>query len=50
MHELNDRAMQKGECFGQQYIVQKGLKKFGKKGKNAITKELQQLHAKNASI
>ena len=44
INKINEFAMQKGECFGQQYIVQKGLKKFGKKGKSAITKELQQLH------
>jgi len=34
----------KGHSLGQQYIVQKGLKKFGDKGKTATMKELQQLH------
>jgi hypothetical protein len=30
--------------FAQQYILQKGLKKFGQKGSDAATKELKQLH------
>ena len=33
-----------GHQFGQQYIVQKGRKKFGKKGKHASLKELRQLN------
>ena len=30
--------------FSQQYIVEKGLKKFGEYGKQAVEKELDQLH------
>ena len=32
------------EAFAQQYILQKGLKEFGKRGKEASMKELKQLH------
>jgi hypothetical protein len=42
--EVNEVALMNGHQFGQQYIVQKGLKKFGKRGKDATLKELRQLH------
>ena len=32
------------QCFGQQYLLQKGLKVFGTKGKAATMKEMDQLH------
>jgi hypothetical protein len=44
MHFQNERAMSQGTSLTQQYIVQKGLKKFGDKGKEATLKELEQLH------
>ena len=44
IHAVNEVAMMNGHQFGQQYIIQKGLKKFGTKGKNATPKELHQLH------
>ena len=40
IHEVNKVAMMNSHQFGQQYIVHKGLKKFGKKGKLATLKEL----------
>eukprot|EP00980_Cylindrotheca_fusiformis_P025483 scaffold13833_cov71-Cylindrotheca_fusiformis.AAC.1 len=42
MTELRGKVMQQGHCFGQQYIMQKGLKVFGDKGKKAATKEMDQ--------
>jgi hypothetical protein len=33
---------QRGAAFAQQYILQIGLKKFGRKGKEAATAELDQ--------
>ena len=41
---VNEVALMNGHQFGQQYIVQKGLKTFGKKGKHASLKELRQLN------
>ena len=29
MSEMNARAMSKGACFGQQYLLKKGLEKIG---------------------
>ena len=42
MSDINMKYM--GECFGQQYILQKGLNKFKKSGEKAVLKELKQLH------
>eukprot|EP00980_Cylindrotheca_fusiformis_P019862 scaffold6973_cov71-Cylindrotheca_fusiformis.AAC.1 len=36
-----------GYSFGQQYMLQKGLKVFGEAGENAAKKELDQLHRRN---
>ena len=33
--------------FGQQYVIQKGLKKFGEKARQGAMKELDQLHKRN---
>ena len=56
MVEINGNVSQKGvkfvrqfgdnyvKQFSQQYILEKGLKKFGEKGKLAAEKELDQLH------
>jgi hypothetical protein len=48
MVEINAKATAEGACYAQQYILQKGLKVFGKKGSEAATKELDQLHQRNA--
>ena len=39
IHYQNEKA-----CLGPQYILQKGLKKFGAEGIEAATKEMKQLH------
>ena len=44
IHGVNEVALMNGHQFGQQYIVQKGLMKFGKKGRHASLKELCQLN------
>jgi hypothetical protein len=46
MVEMDHKAANAGGAahFAQQYILQKGLKKFGQKGSDAATKELKQLH------
>ena len=44
MSEINGKATAQGVSFAQQYILQKGLKKFGNRGKAAAAKELDQLH------
>jgi hypothetical protein len=46
MTEMDHKAANVGGAahFAQQYILQKGLKKFGQKGSDAATKELKQLH------
>jgi hypothetical protein len=38
-----------GASFAQQYILQKGLKVFGKKGHDAWMKEINQLHRRTCS-
>ena len=47
MTEINMRASAEGASFAQQYLLQKGLKKFGEKGMAASRKELDQLHNRN---
>ncbi len=45
MCDLKNKVMQQGASFAQQYILQKGLKKFGyERGSKATMKELDQLH------
>jgi hypothetical protein len=44
IHNHNEKALNKGATFGQQHILQKGLKTFGEKGKKAALKEMKQLH------
>ena len=39
IHLQNEKA-----CLGPQYILQRGLKKFGDEGKEAAKKEMKQLH------
>jgi hypothetical protein len=47
MIKINQMTMDQGANFAQQYIVQRGLKKFGDKGKQAASKEMDQLHKRN---
>ena len=48
MRDVNSSASRKGlkfaKCFGQQYILEQGMKKFGDRRKKAAKKELDQLH------
>jgi hypothetical protein len=44
---MNYEVSQKGAAFAQQYILQKGMKKFGERGKQAASDELDQLHKRN---
>ena len=44
MSNINSGATAQGASFAQQYIYQRGIKKFGERGSNAATKELDQLH------
>ena len=47
MTDMNSKATIQGASFAQQYIVQRGLKKFGERGEAAATKEMNQLHRRN---
>ena len=47
MVKINKKATTMGASFGQQYILQKGLKIFGKCGEVAASKEMDQLHQHN---
>ena len=47
MRNIKNKKMAEGESFGQQYILQKGLKKFGDRGSKAATKEMDQLQQIN---
>ena len=47
MLEINMKTCEQGANFAQQFILQKGLKKFGDRGKAASHKELDQLHQRN---
>ncbi len=45
--DLNTKVTIQGASYAQQYILQKGLKKFGEHGEHATSKELDQLHRCN---
>jgi hypothetical protein len=47
MSDMNIKVMTREASYGQQYILQKGLKKFKERGSEAATKELDQLHKRN---
>ena len=47
MNEFNERATVHGASFAQQYILKKGLQKFGEQGAAASSKEMDQLHRRN---
>ena len=46
--DINKQVTIHGACFVQQYTLQKGLKIFKKKGRNAAVKEVDQLHRRIA--
>jgi hypothetical protein len=47
MCEFYMRAYAEGVSFAQQYLLKKGLQKFGENGYNAANKEVDQLHKRN---
>jgi hypothetical protein len=47
MSDINAKTTMHGASYGQQYILQKGLKKFKEAGEKAASKELEQLHKRN---
>ena len=47
MDDINSKVSVQGASFAQQYILQKGLKVFGNRGRQASTKEMDQLHRRN---
>ena len=47
MHEINEKVQRDGMNFIQQYYLNKGLKKFGARGKEAAISELDQLVKRN---
>jgi len=44
MLQINENITTTGVCFGQQYMLHRGLKKFGRRGDDDASKELKQLH------
>ena len=42
--DINSKTSRQGASFAQQFILQKGIKKFGHHGKAAARKEIDQLH------
>ena len=47
MTDINERTTSHSASFIQQYMVQKGIKKFGVAGSQVAIKELSQLHKRN---
>ena len=47
MYTLHQEAIMFGTSFGQQYILQVGLKRFGDEGYNAAVQELEQLYKRS---
>ena len=47
MSDIDNKTMAKGVSFGQQYILQKGLKKFGDRRSKSSAKEMDKLHQQN---
>jgi hypothetical protein len=47
INDINQKVTAQGATFAQQYLLQRGLKKFGNEGAQAATKELDQLHQRN---
>jgi hypothetical protein len=47
IYNLNTRVVREGASFAQQYLLNKGLKIFGQKGRDASKKEMDQLHRRS---
>jgi hypothetical protein len=47
IYGLNTRVVREGAFFAQQYLLNKGLKIFGQKGRDAPKKEMDQLHRRS---
>ena len=47
MYQINQEALLYGTSFGQQYILQTGLKKFGEDGYKAAIQELEQMYKRS---
>ena len=47
MNDINSRVVREGASFAQQYLLNKGLKIFGQKGRDASKKEMDQLHRRS---
>ena len=50
MVHFNEQSTQPGLCFGQQYMLKKGLKIFQEKGHDASVDELRQMHDRKCFI
>jgi hypothetical protein len=50
IYDLNTKAIREGASFAQQYLLNKGLKIFGQKGRDASKKEMDQLHWRSCFI
>ena len=48
INDISNKVMRQGASFAQAYLLNKGLKKYGKKGQDASVKELDQLHRRNS--
>jgi hypothetical protein len=44
INDLNVKIIEKGASFAQQYLLNKGIKAFGQRGRDASKKEMDQLH------
>jgi hypothetical protein len=47
IYDLNTIVVREGASFAQQYLLNKGLKIFGQKGRDASKKEMDQLHRRS---
>jgi hypothetical protein len=47
IENINHAVCGKGAGFAQQFIYQKGIQKFGEKGRKAALDEFEQLHKRN---
>jgi hypothetical protein len=47
IYNLNTRVVREGASFAQQYLLNKGLKIFGQKGRDASKEEMDQLHRRS---
>ena len=47
MNEISSKVTRQGASFAQQHLLCKGLKVFGKKGHEALAKEINQLYQRN---